>query len=80
MAALQYNDAAYQQAASARQNVMRDYLAQIPGMLGQYYKNWYTQQMGNNMLNLYQQGNGLELMKYMNDSQRQKILNEMGYA
>lgn len=53
--ALQYNDASYQQAASARQNIMRDYLAQIPGMLGHIYKNYYTRMMGNNMLNLYWQ-------------------------
>jgi hypothetical protein len=51
--ALQYNDASYQQAASARQNIMRDYLAQIPAMIGQTYKNYYTRMMGNNMLNLY---------------------------
>ena len=53
--ALQYNDASYQQAASARQNIMRDYLAQIPGMLGHIYKNYYTEVMGSNMLNLYLQ-------------------------
>lgn len=53
--ALQYNDSSYQQAASARQNIMRDYLAQIPAMIGQTYKNYYTRMMGNNMLNLYWQ-------------------------
>lgn len=51
----QYNNTAFQQAASAKQNIMRDYLAQIPAMLGQYWKNYYQQAMGRNMLALYQQ-------------------------
>ena len=53
--ALQYNNAAYQQAASARQNIMRDSLAQLPKIVGQGFKNYYDLLMRDRMLDLYQE-------------------------
>ena len=53
--ALQYNNTAYQQAASARQNIMRDSLAQLPKIVGQGFKNYYDLLMRDRMLDLYQE-------------------------
>ena len=64
--ALQYNDAAYQQSASARQNIMRDSIAQIPSMLQQWYKNYDTGLRGNRMLAMYEASLDDDARKYYN--------------
>jgi hypothetical protein len=70
--ALEFNNEIYARGASARQNIMRDSIAQIPAMIGQYYKNRNTLTMRDRMLGLWTAQLDDEARKYYNEYMKHK--------
>lgn len=75
---LQYNNASYQQAASARQNIMRDYLAQVPAALGTFFKGLSTSKMHNDMMSLYKAGIAMDAANVLKGDAYNEFLKKWG--